>query len=416
MRSEEIYAVPWLSRWLIGAAAYCAPQTGRIAWKREWLGEIWHGHATLLREGTPRPQAARRMSCFALGAFSDACDLRVEQIRVDWESRTLAKGPLACLAALLSLFLALACLTGGFRHTRAALGSLYPDADQLVLLSRPLGVLGMQVPATDEQVATWVESSKWFGDVAGFVLHDRTLEVTSNFFPVLNTGAAARFHFLGHSITNVKLLDPAHRHGLTGAILRLKHPSDRKAAEAHFAKFSVSDGFPVSATFLRERNGWPIYFAAAVSLLFLAPGMIRSRQSLCYWAFFAGKAGLLLSVIALAWTEIATDLPIPVTGGVDQSSAGTLVLLLLLSECFAIRWALEDQKSRCPVCCRLVSMPVTIGTRSSLLLDRPAIEFLCTRGHGTLVLSDLHTCTGERLRWTPADRSWQEVFVHEKTA
>jgi hypothetical protein len=61
-------------------------------------------------------------------------------------------------------------------------------------------------------------------------------------------------------------------------------------------------------------------------------------------------------------------------------------------------------------------MPVTIGTRSSLLLDRPAIEFLCTRGHGTLVLSDLHTCTGEPSRWTPADRSWQDVFVREKTA
>jgi hypothetical protein len=275
----------------------------------------------------------------------------------------------------------------------------------------------MQVPATDEQVTTWVEASKWFGDVAGFVLHDRTLEVTPNFFAVLNIGAAPRFNFLGHSITDVKLLDTARPpHGFRGAVLRLKRLTDRGAAEAHFAKFSVSDGFPVSATFLRDRNAWPIYFAATVTLLFLVAGIVRSRQSLCCFLFFIAKSGLLLGTIALAWTEIATDLPIPITGGVDQSSAGALVILLLLSHCFAMRWSLEDQKSRCPVCCRLVSMPVSVGTRSSLLLDRPAIEFLCTRGHGTLVLSDLHTCTGEASRWTPADRSWQDVFVREKTA
>ena len=177
MRSEEIYAVPRLSRWLVGMAAYFAPPTGRIAWKREWLGEIWHGHATLLREGTPRPRAARRMACFASGAFTDACDLRVEQLCEDWHSRALSKSPLACLGTLLLLFLALSGITGGFRHTRSALTSLYPNSGQLVLLSRPLGVLGMQVPATDEQVTTWVEASKWFGDVAGFVLHDRTLLV-----------------------------------------------------------------------------------------------------------------------------------------------------------------------------------------------------------------------------------------------
>jgi hypothetical protein len=59
-------------------------------------------------------------------------------------------------------------------------------------------------------------------------------------------------------------------------------------------------------------------------------------------------------------------------------------------------------------------MPVTVGSRSSLILDRPGVQFLCLRGHGTLLLSDLRACTGERSRWTPADRSWHDVFVQEK--
>jgi hypothetical protein len=101
---------------------------------------------------------------------------------------------------------------------------------------------------------------------------------------------------------------------------------------------------------------------------------------------------------------------------VDLGTAALLVGFLLLSQVFVLRWSLEDQAERCPVCCRLVSMPVSVGSRSSLILDRPAVEFLCTRGHGTLRLSDLTACTGEASQWTPVDRSWRELFARERTA
>lgn len=417
MQSEQTYTIPPLSKWLLDAATLVAPRPVRSAWKREWLWEIWHGHATLVREGTPPTRAGRRVARFALGAFLDAADLRLEHVRTNFDARALARDPIPCLAGLALAFLMLAAWTSGFHHSRAALAPAYPASGELVLLSRPLGVLGMEVPASGGQVSTWVDESHWFGDVAGFVLLDDTLVVTPNFFSVLKAIPSQDFRFLGHKVAAVTLLNPQGPPlRFSGALARLKHPADRKAAEAHFARFSISDGLPVNTTFLRQRIRWPFYCAGVLCPLAVAAGMLRSRRSLRYTGFFAAKTGLLLGIVAAAWVEVATALPIPISGGVDPGTAATMVLLFLFSLAFAMRWSLEDQASRCPVCCRLVSMPVSVGSRSSLLLDRPGIEMLCTRGHGTLLISDLTACTGERSRWTPSDHSWQEVFVQSKTA
>jgi hypothetical protein len=417
MRQEQVCTIPPFSRWLIEAAGLLVPGPFRSDWRREWLWEIWHGYSTLTREGATHARASRRMIGFALGAFVDAGDLRMEALRNSQDNRSIARNPFVFIAALAIAFLALAGWTGGFRHCRTALGSLYPDSGQLVLLSRPLGVLGLQTPANTGQVSTWVESSTWFGNVAGFVLHDGTLEVTPNFFSVLHMDRSAHFRFLGHSVAAVKFIDPLRSPvAFSGAIARLKHPADRKAAEKHWGGFSIYDGPRVNATFLDERNRWPLYFAGGVSLLFLAAGMLHARRPPRYLAFFTVKTALVLGIVAAAWAEVATAIPIPITGGVDLGTAAPLVGFLLLSQVFVLRWSLQDQAERCPVCCRLVSMPVSVGSRSSLILDRPAVEFLCTRGHGTLRLSDLTACTGEPSQWTPVDRSWREVFAHERTA
>lgn len=411
MQREERYAIPLVSKWLLDAAAFVAPPALRTEWKREWLWELWHGHATLVREGSTPGRASRRLARFALGAFFDAADLRREQLQTNWDQRTRARDPIVCLAALLTAFLALAGWTGGFRHVRTALASPYPHTEQLVLLS------GMQVPANSAQVSTWLVSRTWLGDVAGFVLRGNTLEVTPNFFSVLDSEPLAAFQFLGYHVAAVRLLDttrpPA---GFSGAIVRLKHPQDRKTAEAYFGRFGILGRPPVTATFLRQQNRWPMYFSAAWSLLFLAAGAIKGRRSARSLAFYLAKTGLLLGTVAAAWAEVATALPVPILGGVAPGMAPALTLLFLLAQGFVMRWSLEDQAGRCPVCCRRVSMPMSVGTTASLLLDRPGVEFLCTRGHGTLLLSDLKTCTAEPSRWTPADYSWRQMFARAKTA
>lgn len=418
MRREEEFAIPLASQWLIGAACFVVPRAFRRAWKRDWLWEVWHGHSDLVRQGCSHREASRRVMRFALGAFPDAGDLRLEHFRLALNGRALAREPLVCLGALLLLFLALGAWTGGFRHSRMAAAASYPESQQLVLLSRPAGVLGIETAASMEQVWSWVEYSKWFGSVAGFRLHDGTLEVSPNFFAVLDTDSVlgrVGWQFLGRPVRAVTFLEPGSGARYGGAIARLKQRANRNLFEAQLGKLG-NDGVRITATFLDERGRWPLYFAGSAALLFLAAGLIRTRRTAVYLAFFAAKTALLLGIVGLAWTEVATAIPIPVTGGVDLGTAFPLVLLLLLSQVFVLRWSLEDQAGRCPVCCRRVAMPVTVGSRSSLILDRPGVDFLCTRGHGTLRLSDLTTCTAEPYRWTPLDHSWKEVFANERTA
>jgi hypothetical protein len=355
---------------------------------------------------------------FALGALVDAADLRMEHFRHAVNGRALAREPLVCLAALLLGFLALAGWTSGFRHSRMAAAASYPESQQLVLLSRPAGVLGIETAASMEQVWSWVEYSKWFGSVAGFRLHDGRLEVSKNFFAVLHTDpvpGSTGWRFLGQRVKSVSFLEPGSGARFGGAIARLKERANRNYLEAQLGKLG-NDGVRITATFLDERSRWPLYFACATALLFLASGMIRARRTLLYMFFFVAKTALGLGMVGLAWTEVATAIPIPVTGGVDLGIAIPLVLLLLLSQVFVLRWSIQDQACRCPVCCRQVAMPVTVGSHSSLILDRPGVDFLCTRGHGTLRLSDLTTCTAEPYRWTPLDLSWKEVFALERTA
>jgi hypothetical protein len=418
MRQEKEFAVPLASQWLIDGASILVPRSFRSAWKNEWLWEAWHGHSYLVRQGHSEAQASRRLTRFALGAFLDAGDLRIEHFRLALNGPALAREPLVCLAALLLAFLALAGWTGGFRHSRLAAAASYPDSQQLVLLSRPSGVLGIETAASMEQVWSWVEYSKWFGSVAGFQLRNGTLAVSPNFFAVLHTGPVvgqANWRFLGRPVREVKFLQQGSPARYGGAIARLKLRANRSLFEAQLGKLG-NDGIHITATFLDERSRWPLYFAGASVLLFLAAGMIRVRLTPLYMAFFALKTVLLMGIVGLAWTEVATSIPIPVTGGVDLGTAIPLVLLLLLGHAFVLRWSLQDQAGRCPVCCRQVAMPLTVGSRSSVILDRPGVDFLCTRGHGTLRLSDLTMCTAEPYRWTPLDRSWQEVFAHERTA
>jgi len=418
MRQEKDYAIPRASHWLIGGASRLAPEALRSAWRNEWLWEAWHAHADLLSQGSSEAQASRRVARFALGAFRDAADLRIEHLRNALNGPALAREPLACLAALLVALLALAAWTGGFRHSRMAAAGSYPDSQQLVLLSRPSGMLGIETAASMEQVWSWVEYSKWFGSVAGFRLRDGTLEVSPNFFTVLHTDPVARvanWRFLGRPVRAVKYLEPGSPARYGGAIARLKLRANRSLFEAQLGKLG-NDGIQITATFLDERSRWPLYFAGGTALLFLAAGMLRARHTPLYLAFFVAKTVLLMAIVELAWTEVATAIPIPVTGGVDLGIAIPLMFLLLLGHAFVLRWSLQDQAGRCPVCCRQVAMPLTVGSRASLILDRPCVDFLCTRGHGTLRLSDLTTCTAEPYRWTPLDRSWQEVFAHERTA
>jgi hypothetical protein len=103
------------------------------------------------------------------------------------------------------------------------------------------------------------------------------------------------------------------------------------------------------------------------------------------WMFLAIKIALLLPIVFC----------VPLAAGIlPMVPHGVLAGLVL-----AIRWALRDQRNRCPVCLCSLSHPVRIGGASHTFLEWYGTEFLCARGHGLLHVPEIRTSFYAEQRW-----------------
>lgn len=90
--------------------------------------------------------------------------------------------------------------------------------------------------------------------------------------------------------------------------------------------------------------------------------------------------------------------------------------LLQLMACFSIclagfRWAIADQRRRCPVCLRRVTNPATVGLASRTFLGWNGTELICMGGHALLHVPSLPTSWFSGQRWLYLDSSWEFLFA-----
>jgi hypothetical protein len=84
---------------------------------------------------------------------------------------------------------------------------------------------------------------------------------------------------------------------------------------------------------------------------------------------------------------------------------------LLCGGCIlALRWVFADQRSRCPVCLRLLGNAVRIGSPSQTFLGWYGAESVCARGHGLLQISEITASHSATPRWLRLDASWSSLF------
>ena len=76
----------------------------------------------------------------------------------------------------------------------------------------------------------------------------------------------------------------------------------------------------------------------------------------------------------------------------------------------AFRWLLIDQRDRCPVCLRLLTTPVRIGSASQTFLEWYGAESTCSRGHGLLHTWEMHASYSGKPEWLTLDDSWKSLF------
>ncbi len=155
----------------------------------------------------------------------------------------------------------------------------------------------------------------------------------------------------------------------------------------------------------------PVVFAFAAALAALAAGGCPlSRYGLRYWAFLAWKTIAITALLSIAWIEGGTALRAHTPNAALRVWVGGIGPALAFVAGFgaALRWAFGDQRRRCPVCLRRLSMPVAVGSWASVF-EPAATELLCGEGHGALALAESEAAGGDR--WTALDSSWSELFT-----
>lgn len=171
----------------------------------------------------------------------------------------------------------------------------------------------------------------------------------------------------------------------------------------------------------RTMGPWPL-FVMAVMLAFLALPAITSvslgeynfsehrpswKSTVRRWSFLIAKVALLLPIVYFASLDVAY------WNTVSYSvSAQYVQLISSFSLClFGLRWALLDQRQRCPVCLKRVTNPASVGLAGRTFLAWNGTEMICTSGHTLLHVPGLPTSWFETQRWMYLDTSWKFLFA-----
>lgn len=173
---------------------------------------------------------------------------------------------------------------------------------------------------------------------------------------------------------------------------------------------------------LAERSKQPIFvflFALALACLALPATTslplgeypanskrLHIAKEMRRWSFLAVKIALILMIVALLSIDLAHCSP-----SIDSLSSQYIQLAVSFSALlFAFRWALRDQRKRCPVCLRVLTSPARVGESSRNFLAWNGTELICVGGHGLLHVPDMPTSWFSTQRWLYLDPSWRGLF------
>ncbi|HWE85643.1 MAG TPA: hypothetical protein VG267_11925 [Terracidiphilus sp.] len=125
------------------------------------------------------------------------------------------------------------------------------------------------------------------------------------------------------------------------------------------------------------------------------------------WAFLAAKFVLIASIAYFASCDLAYW---NIAGFSPMAEFAQFVFAFVLC-LFALRWAVLDQRQRCPVCLRRVTHPAQVGIASRTFLGWNGTEMICTGGHTLLHVPSLPTSWFGAQRWLYLDASWEFLFA-----
>lgn len=134
------------------------------------------------------------------------------------------------------------------------------------------------------------------------------------------------------------------------------------------------------------------------SLLFadypLAAGGLTQIGALRRWSFLASKFGLIVAIVFFATLDLLNLVGLASAHSqatVDAAQGCVLGPLAALAYVAAFRWALRDQRQRCPMCLRRLSDTTRTGRNGQTMVDSRGADYVCARGHGLMRVPDIAT-------------------------
>jgi hypothetical protein len=159
--------------------------------------------------------------------------------------------------------------------------------------------------------------------------------------------------------------------------------------------------------------------ASSLLVLFIAVLILPSTTTFSLGQYPVGvhstARSALLNQFVFLGIKVAILLPTVFCGTLALAPGIALAGLrpqgMLIGYFFALRWALIDQRRRCPVCLRLLTNPVRVGQPSHTMLDWYGTELMCSKGHGLLHVPETSTSSYGSQKWLPLDSSWRSLFL-----
>jgi hypothetical protein len=434
----------FLEHIILRSAACLVPAPQRAEWFAEWRSELCYVN--------------RSPTAFCLGAFLDACWLRRNSPTPNARPAFGLESPARCLLVL--AFLAAASLIFAFRLPFARdllLPSPYRDPANLVMISAD-GRFGAQKPtvsmahyaslanlrrvvftdlAAYQPIQARVETAEISVALASRNLFD-LLQVPISALPpdpalILSNGAWHKYFHADPAIAGRPILLAGRSARVAGVLpengWRLPGRMDAWLLVDELPP--CSKGFVVGRIRAPAGERWRVsvpngesspmrfecasldrdYFILAslwnipLSLLILsattslALGEYPANQHSRRRIFFVIKIALVLVSAFCGSLALAS-----------VTSEGLYPTVWLVGLVVGLRWAVIDQRQRCPVCLRLLSNPTRIGGASHAFLEWYGTELICGEGHGLLYVPEIPTSCYSTQRWQYLDPSWSSLF------
>ncbi len=348
---------------MLRSASLLVPSARRREWFREWSTELWY-------VSRARGSALR----FCLGAFYDAWWFRQENSAASPLSIETGAQCLTMLASVSAFTMMLALAPPPARHALE---------DQFRVWRGHAGSPRYRVERY------WVRVSGRPGTV-GYVIRPKTLSPDAG----LIVRPGSRFGRPGTVVTlsgiRTRVVAMASEHGCW-----LPASVDAALGDCRYGRDVVkhAPGWLISF--------WPNLLVACLIVPVASSLCVRDLLGIRRWAFLTVKIALIIPALFFGAINLAF-LPLPVPVLLYQSSFWGAI--------FAFRWALLDQRERCPVCLRRLAKPVRVGESSYIFLDWHGTERMCPRGHGLMHVAEGSSLWFSGQRWMALDASWTALF------